>query len=294
MPASRKLPILQSIPHAGLGIPPEIADRLAIDDITIFNECDLWADEIYDFKPSFQTLGVVAMPVSRVLIDANRPPDSLDSPDGAVKSHTSYGEPIYTDGLHPSEQEELLDRHWRSFHDDLSAAFRQTSDRVRLFLDCHNMAQRGPSAYPDSGRARPLICIGNNGDREGELQLGQGDVSAPPAFARAACELAAEIFADLALLAPRSDAQAPVAALNQPFGAGYILRHYTSDSFRRSLAPRGNYVGLMVEVNRGLFVGDQETRSPIQPINRERVQAVRERLASWIEAVCELIEAEGV
>ena len=44
-----QLPIVQSIPHAGLAVPPSVADRLAIDDVTIYNECDLWNDQIFDF-----------------------------------------------------------------------------------------------------------------------------------------------------------------------------------------------------------------------------------------------------
>lgn len=74
------LPIVQSIPHGGLQTPPEVADRLAIDEVTIYNECDLWADQIFDFdhpdladlRPAglaASTLGAVRMPVARVLID---------------------------------------------------------------------------------------------------------------------------------------------------------------------------------------------------------------------------------
>ena len=47
----------------------------------------------------------------------------------------------------------------------------------------------------------------------------------------------------------------------------------------------------MVEVNRGLFVGDQHTRTPIQPPNQARIAAVRSRLFRWVQAILPLLEA---
>ncbi|MBX3052164.1 MAG: N-formylglutamate amidohydrolase [Caldilineaceae bacterium] len=292
------LPIIQSIPHGGLSVPPSVAARLAIDEVTIYNECDLWNDQIFDFShPTLGgrqgTLAAVTMPTARVLIDANRAPDSLDNPDGAVKSQTSYGDPIYTAHLGRAEQQDLLDTAWRPFHQALDGALRQHAGDVRLFLDCHNMAQHGPSAYGDPGQARPLICIGNFGGPDGEavaaadpLTAGRR-LTAPGAFVRQAGEIAGEIFADLDLLEPDSRRPAPVVALNQPFAGGYILRHYCDPAYQQAIG--GSYWGLMVEINRGLFVGDQHTRTPIQPPNQARIQAVRARLYQWVQALLPLL-----
>jgi formiminoglutamase len=291
--------MLQTIPHAGLAVPPEVAGRLAIDDVTIYNDCDLWADALYDFDhPDLAalrggegpaTLGVVGFDVARVLIDANRPPDSLDNPDGAVKSATSYGDPIYSSPLTPAEQTALRDRYWGAFHQAVAEKLRQRGGEIRLFLDCHNMAQTGPSAYGDPGKLRPLICIANNGDAKGDYKPGRGDLIAPPALARRAREIAADLFADLPLLEPIPGKDAPVAALNSPFAAGYIARYYTNPAYQRSLglSEENGYIGLMVEINRGLYVGNQDTRSPIQPPNQERIAAIRERLYRWVVAVME-------
>src|SRR5436853_7471568 len=100
------LPLILSIPHGGLAVPAEVVDKLAIDETAIYNECDLWADQLYDFQqadlapltPPGYTTGVlahVAMPIARVLVDANRDPTALKQPDGPIKTQTSYGQPIY-------------------------------------------------------------------------------------------------------------------------------------------------------------------------------------------------------
>jgi N-formylglutamate deformylase len=299
-------PIVQSIPHGGLTVPPEVHGRLAISDVTIYNECDLWADQIYDFNhPDLgdlrpfegipATLAAVTMPVARVLIDANRPPNSLDNPDGAVKTQTSYGDPIYDTPLRREEQIELLDAYWRPYHDQLDRTLRREAGEVSLLLDCHNMAQRGPDAYGDPGQVRPLICISNNGDARGEPLSRLGALSAPPWLARRAVEIAADLFADLELLEPNPE-PTPVAALNSPFVGGYILTHYTSEANQRSLAlgegasgEDHRYMGLMVEINRGLIVGNQRTDSPILPPNLPQIAAVRRRLYQWMAAVSALL-----
>jgi hypothetical protein len=46
-------------------------------------------------------------------------------------------------------------------------------------------------------------------------------------------------------------------------------------------------MGLMVEINRGLIVGNQRTDTPIQPPNEERIAAVRRRLYRWLLALLE-------
>lgn len=291
-----QLPIVQSIPHAGLSVPRAVVERLAIDDVTIYNECDLWNDQVFDFAhPSLaepaQALAVVGMPSARVLIDANRPPDSLDNPDGAVKSHTSYGDPIYSTPLSRQEQERLLEEEWRPFHGDLDRALTGHAADARLFLDCHNMAQHGPSAYADPGQVRPLICIANFGDANGEAVAANGPLTAAAAFVRRAGEIAADLFGDLSLLQPDAARPAPVVALNQPYAGGYILRRYCSQEYQRAIGSA--YAGLMVEINRGLFVGDQTTRTPIQPPNLARIAAIRLRLGRWVQAILPLLGAYG-
>ncbi|MCB0112886.1 MAG: N-formylglutamate amidohydrolase [Caldilineaceae bacterium] len=293
------LPVVQSIPHGGLAVPEEVDGRLAISDVTIYNECDLWVDQLFDFdhadlatlRPQGQapaTLGKAHLPIARVLIDGNRPPDSLDNPDGVVKTQTSYGDPIYRDPIDRAMQVQLRDRYWQPFHDEVDTLLRANAGRTLLFLDCHNMAQRGPTAYLDPGKVRPAICIANFGDANGEA-TGDRPLSAPAWFAREAERIAQSLFADLPLLEPNPE-PTPVAALNLPYGGGYILHKYVDDAYQRALGVDQRYVGLMVEMNRGLFVGNQRTDTPISPPNQARIAAVRLRLYKWLTAVVALLE----
>ena len=42
------LPVVLSIPHGGLAAPAEVTGNVAIDATTIYNDCDLCADQLYD------------------------------------------------------------------------------------------------------------------------------------------------------------------------------------------------------------------------------------------------------
>lgn len=296
-PPTLPLPIVQSIPHAGLDAPTEMQDQLLVDATTIYNECDLWADQLYDFThadlqpwwlPGYApgVLATVSAPIARVFVDANRERDDLDNPDGPIKTQTSYGEPIYRAGISIEQRRALRDRYWQPFHHQLAAALATHAGQVRLLLDCHNMAQRGPAAYAFAGAARPLICLANLGDETGEPRPDAGATTCPGHVLRAAGEIAADLFADMTLLEPDrlSPSPPPIVMLNWPFVGGAIIRHYG-----HSTGEGGRPPAIMVEVNRGLFVGDQEARTPIRPPNLARIAEIRQRLYRWATAVVELL-----
>ncbi len=48
-PTYSPLPLIQSLPHGGLSVPAEVVGRLAISETTLYNECDLWVDQLFDF-----------------------------------------------------------------------------------------------------------------------------------------------------------------------------------------------------------------------------------------------------
>jgi hypothetical protein len=189
---------------------------------------------------------------------------------------------------------------------------------VRLFLDCHNMAQTGPRTYAHPGAARPFVCLANFGDAQGEPPEPGARVSCPPALLRRAGVIAADLFADMALLEPVPGVDPPVVALNWPFPGGYLLDRYTQAwprpaPLREGFTPLSSSLpsaedvdpsrkgddavagfpraplGIMIEVNRGLFVGNQTEHTPVAPPDLERIAAVRERLRAWVTAVTGLI-----
>lgn len=303
LPPLPPLPIVQASGHGGLGVPEEVADRLAIGGMSLYNEADLWMDEVADFShPDLAdlhretgfagVLGRATMPIARGLIDTNRFPDDFDNPDGPVKSQTSYGETIYTTPLSRHEQIALRDRYWAAFHREMGGLMNQHVGETRLFLDCHSMAQVGPTTYAFAGATRPKICLCTDGDGQGKPRTPNVPTSCPPGFAFEAARLAEKHFDDLPMLEPERDPtgapiEVPTVALNWPFFGGYILRTYAGPSFRPT--PESVPYGLMVEVNRGLYVGNQDNTTPIRPPNQAAIAEVRRRLFRWVADVVKLI-----
>jgi len=296
--APRLLPILQSIPHAGLQAPEEYRSLLALDETAIYNECDLWVDQIYDFgHPSpgadaAHTLAVISTSIARGIVDANRPPDDLADPDGPIKAQTSYGVPAWVRPLELEEKMRLRDKHWSAYHTALEAALSRYHASVRLFLDCHSMAQRGPTTYAFAGEPRPFICLANLGGRDGEPLPGGEPTTCPGSLLRAAGELAERHFGDLELLEPDGP-RPPVVALNWPFAGGYIIRRYTAGCAPTN-PPRMTghcaLMAIMVEVNRGLYVGNQHAGTPPAPPNAERIADLRRRLSLWVQDLCAILK----
>ncbi len=78
------LPIAVIVPHAGLDIPPEMADRLALSEVDIFNEADIYTDFIFDYRDRVSHW--LRFPYARVLIDVNRPDQADLLPDRVMAS----------------------------------------------------------------------------------------------------------------------------------------------------------------------------------------------------------------
>ncbi|MCB9136748.1 MAG: N-formylglutamate amidohydrolase [Caldilineaceae bacterium] len=293
------LPIVQSCPHAGLGVPAEIRDKIAITSVDLYNDSDLWADLHYDFAHADLapltppgctrgTLAMVKMPIARALIDVNRHPDDLSNPDGPVKLLTSYGRTIYKEPPPYSLQVELLNRYWHAYHLELRSALQNHLGEMKLFLDCHSMAQHGPSSYNYPNAVRPLISLSNLGDAHGEPAEEGGVVSCPGWFIRRAAQIADDLFHDLQLLEPTPGVTPPTVAINWPFRGGYIVEQYTRPGYLatdRSNSGIELPPAMLVEVNRGLFVGDQNADTPISPPNHARIALIRERLYLWAARV---------
>ncbi len=287
----RPLPIIQSIPHAGFGVPMELLNTLTLSERDIYNDCDLWADQHYDFAhPDLPNggrgaLAVVTTDIARSIIDVNRKPDDLKNPDGMVKTQSSYGVANHNRPLERDEILRLRERYYLPYHRRMEGALTAHAGDARLLLDCHNMAQRSPDAYAHAGKARPLICLANLGDSRGEAKSGGPAVTCAPHLLREAGALAATLFADMELLAP--DGPVDTVGINRPFPGGYIIRRYTHGQKQASpiaTAP----ASIMIEVNRGLFVGRQTAATAVAPPNAERVAAVRARLYAWAVQVAEL------
>ncbi len=219
-----KLPVLISIPHGGIKIPEEVASLVRVSKLEIFDDIDPFARELFNLEDSVMVL--VETPYARCFTDVNRAPDLLppEHPDGALKTQTRSGLPIYHSPLDELLVTQLIERYHQPFHRQLAQA--KALPELKLALDCHIMHPVGPVHAPDPGQRRPMICLSN---LEGETSSMETLSWLADCMARA-------------FKVPRS-----TVTLNQPFRGGYIIRTGFD-------AARPELPWIQVELNRSLYM----------------------------------------
>lgn len=192
------LPIIVSVPHAGLEVPPEVAEQSILTPAEIAADGDVGAAEIYAISEHAQHF--VTASIARAFVDLNRAEDDIRA-DGVVKTHTCWNEPVYREPLAADLVETLLERYHRPYHRRLTEL--AAGDAI-LGVDCHTMAEDGPPVGPDPGQRRPMVC------------LGDGDGACPPHWARLLADGFEQFFpGDV--------------TINRPFRGGYITRKHGAE-----------------------------------------------------------------
>ncbi len=194
-----KLPLVISVPHAGLRVPDEVASACALTPAEISADSDGGSREIYSFADEVGAF--VTTDIARAVVDVNRAPDDR-RPDGVVKTHTSYKVGVWDPPLSEAEVEDLLNAYYLPYHARLAEL--GAAGRWRLGVDCHTMAAVGPPVGPDSGRERPWVCVSN------------ADGTCPPKWV----DSLREGFQQQ-LLGP--------VKVNDPFRGGYISRSHSAE-----------------------------------------------------------------
>ena len=192
------LPLLLSVPHAGLRVPDEVLDLCMLGEEDIRRDGDEGAAEIY--LPLKKDVGaLITTDVARAIVDLNRS-ETDHHRDGVIKTHTCWDVPIYRQP--PSERlvRKLIQRYHRPYHLELS---RHAAGK-KLGLDCHTMAAVGPPVGPHPGQNRPRICLSN------------ADGTCPHDWLKSLSEVLAEVFGG-------------EIALNHPFKGGYIIRAHAKE-----------------------------------------------------------------
>jgi N-formylglutamate amidohydrolase len=150
-----KLPFLLSVPHAGIWVPPQVAEYCILNQQEIIEDGDEGARELFRLEDEVESF--VTTNVARAIVDMNRADDDWGS-DGVVKTHTCWGVPVYREKPPQEAVDKLLDTYYRPYHLQLSDLAKKG---VKAGLDCHTMATTGPPIGPDPGCERPLICVSN-------------------------------------------------------------------------------------------------------------------------------------
>jgi formiminoglutamase len=192
-----KLPILLSVPHAGLTVPPEAEPYCRLTSEDIVADGDEGAAEIYRLSEHVESF--ITTDIARAILDLNRAEDDRRR-DGVIKTHTCWDVPVYHEPPPKDVIETLLTKYYRPYHAKLTEAASRTD--VRLGIDGHTMAAIGPPIGPDTGVERPVICLGDVHGR-----------SLPPGWTAMLVECLTDAF----------ECEIPV---NKPFSGGYITRHH--------------------------------------------------------------------
>ena len=156
------LPFLISVPHAGLQVPQEVSEICVLNAGQIARDGDEGAAEIY--HPLRDSVAAfVTTDVARAVVDLNRAEDDFRK-DGVIKTHTCWEVPVYRE--YPSEEviRALIEKYHRPYHAEL----RRLSAGLRLGVDCHTMAAKGPPVGPDPGRERHWVCLSDSESLPGE------------------------------------------------------------------------------------------------------------------------------
>ncbi len=252
----QRYPFLISIPHGGTEVPDPARPLLLLTDEQLRYYCDPLTRVVFGYKD--RVAAYIDTPISRMVVDLNRPPLPLPlhDPDGIIKLRTIDGKEVWCPGQVPDMHliHCLLMTHYFPFHQQID----ELIDRhpVGIAFDCHSMLPYGSENQKDAGKVRPLICLGNNGDRQGRARRGS----------IATCSR--EWIAVLAGIFEEEFPQENAVALNNPFSGGFIANAH----FWHKGIP-----WIQIEINRALYEQVPSSSLPGQE-TEERALLLRETI----------------
>ncbi|MCD8509129.1 MAG: N-formylglutamate amidohydrolase [Bacillus sp. (in: Bacteria)] len=243
-----KLPLLLSVPHGGLLIPPNLRPFCLLSKEEILLDSDTWTRELYDFRGVVEEY--VDTDLARIVVDLNRSADDLPpgNPDGVVKLLSVAGKVVWKQkcGFPPGDVEQLIRNYHSSYHLRLEKA--ASNGKVVLGIDCHSMLAVSPGATKGSLHTtktadhRPLFCISNRGGTNGEFI---GDtLSAPAEMLILFKSLIEQHFTDFV----GRDLTVPLVTLNDPFRGGFITKYHGT---------KGHIPWIQLEINRQLYLPEK-------------------------------------
>jgi len=148
-----RLPLLISMPHAGLKLTPAVQEGL-VDAARSLPDTDWHIPRLYDFARDLGA-SVVAAEYSRFVIDLNRPQDDqplyVGATTGLFPATLFEGEPLFKEGKVPSAHERAtyLEQIWRPYHDTLRNELQRLREQFgyALLWDAHSIRSHIPHLF---------------------------------------------------------------------------------------------------------------------------------------------------
>jgi N-formylglutamate deformylase len=171
-------PLLISLPHDGVGLPIEIAERMTGSARKV-RDTDWFVSRLYDFADALDA-SILIPSYSRYVVDLNRPPDDLSlypgqNTTGLCPTVQFTGEPIYLPGEEPTPSEiaERVDSFWRPYHQLLDVELNRlrAAHGRALLWEGHSIKSQVPFLFdgrlPDVnlGTAAGASCQGETQQR---------------------------------------------------------------------------------------------------------------------------------
>lgn len=263
---STSLPFLISVPHGGTDIVESVRTRLLLTEDELAFYSDPLTRTLFGFQN--RVAAYIDTPVSRMIVDLNRPPlpVPLHDPDGVIKTKTFDNRDIYKPGEVPDMHliHTMVLSHYFPYHQKVDEYLDELP--VKIAFDCHSMVPVGSENQKDAGKCRPLICLGNNGDCHGRERVGT----------LATCS--EEWITILGDCFRKEFPSENAVALNKPFSGGFISNaHFW----------RKNIPWIQIEINRTLYEPDS-TVPGLETIE-QRVIRLRERIWNVLKNFYEYI-----
>ncbi|MFA5683638.1 MAG: N-formylglutamate deformylase [Lysobacteraceae bacterium] len=237
-------PLLVSLPHDGVALPPELVPRLTPAARAV-PDTDWHMARLYAFA---RRLGAsILIPLnSRYLIDLNRSREDANlypgkNTTGLCPTHRFDGGPVYLPGEEPSADEvgERIERYWQPYHD----ALRDELERKRA-LHGRALLWEGHSIRSEL----PWLFDG----RLPDLNLGTADGKSCSAYVETCVSRVAASQSDYSWV------------LNGRFKGGYITRHYGR--------PAEGVEAIQMELAQCLYMDEDSTAWQLD--RAERLQAL--------------------
>ena len=248
-------PLLLSLPHVGLEIPPELRAVL-VPRAHALEDTDWHLAEVYAFARELGA-SILTPRCSRYVIDLNRPPTDGKMYAGAnntelVPTHFFSGDPLYRDGREPGADEIVNRRetYWRPYH----AAM--TSELARLRSD------HGHVTLWDGHSIQPVLPWLFDG-RLPDLNLGTAG------GASCATSLRAELMDVLA------SQKTYTHVTDGRFKGGYITRHRGR--------PQEGVNAVQLEMGLQVYMDEKQATAPAAPPDAEKLAKLQPVLRALLQ-----------
>jgi N-formylglutamate amidohydrolase len=246
--------LLISVPHSGTKVPPALLSAFSASGREL-PDTDWFVDRLYEWAPELGA-GMIVAPLSRYVVDLNRPPDDAPLYDkaggnlltGLVPTFSFSGKAVYVAGAEPDVRQvsKRVAQYWQPYHQCLQAEL----ERIRsvhgfaVLLDAHSIRSTAPLLF--SGKL-PDLNLGSNDGRSAHHSL---------------------IESATAVLRQHTYSM----VVDGRFKGGYITRHYG--------VPRNGIHALQLEMAQSAYMDEEtiqwraENALPMQELLRNLVVAL--------------------